>query len=1179
MNKITLRKILIWGSAAATSVALAFSLAARFSPFMVAPRLDKLVYFLSLLPLSAIFFIWLFMAVINPLTRKLPIRNFLIFGAVSAAATLGIFALIYSIPPFPEKHEFRLVVLEERNPLSGGSQVELINISTVPVPSGVAKRMPANELALEGSWRGTNHGYGLFGQPESAIRYERYIQAGLKLIFASGPSAGQVRIEWDGQVQTIDLYSSSADELTISLDPGFDLRRAYTSHQVLAGAATLADFWTAWLLLFILILGVYRLAGGQRTVLRNPLLLAAIIIGFLLLQAAALAINQSVEFHNAPLEAVVRDVLQRPKGDIYHRHLRTMKVLDASNRRMTQLVGIELMPNLAELNLSGNRLSDISALAGLSRLEKVNLRGNEVRDVSPLAGLAALEYLNLYGNTGITDIRPLAGLTNLRTLILANLPVGEQAEALTALTQLKKLNVRNTGIEDISFLTTFKGLEYLNLYGNTGIRSLSPIRDLGDLETLILAQVPTGGDLDFLRDLTRLRYLNLRSSGATDLEDLTNLTRLEYLNLHSNTGIETIQPLADLTRLETLILANVFVGDEIEIVRHFPRLRVLNVRSAGLKDLEVIGALMVRGAMQDDPNKPILAALDIRENPIAETGGDEYAAVRPYWAQISDRQPWMLPFYAALDAPDFSRPAGFYTEEIMLILTSDVPGVQIHYTLDGSRPTLESPAYSEPLAIGPRTSEPTGISAIEDIAANYRAPYHAVTKGTVVRAVAIDPQTGDESAVATRTYFIGEESAKDFSLPVVSLVGDPSDFFDPQTGIYVLGERYAALKDADLTEDERQAAANFNQRGREWERPVSVEIFEPGGYYFQQDGGARVHGAGSRRNPQKSLRVYARPEYDEDAVFPYPLFSGMSGAPLEDLRAEYDAFILRSGGQDWAISMMRDAFVQRLAEGTGLDRQAGRFVTVFLNGEYWGIAHLQERYDEAYLENHYDIPEGQGVILGLNGMLVSGERGDEEAYSEMVQFIRQNDLSVQTNFEMLDTLMDISSYMDYLIFNIYAANQDWPDKNVVLWRMKTNSYQPEAPAGRDGRWRWMLIDMDFTFGLKTREGDITHDTLSHAQLPGSSGFLTRELLKNEGFRQEFKARFEDRLSTTFAPERVEAALNQTTAELYPYMDEFFKRWGMGSLASWEEEIELMKRFAQERPEYLRTLLDSVFHEP
>ena len=1170
-----------WLTAAGGGLGLAYSLSIRFTPIMTAPRPEKLLLFGTLLPLGLVFSIWFFSLIIRPLTSSFSMKQWLLFGCASALAAMAIFGFFYRFPPFPEQHEFHLTVLEEKEPNANGMQVELISISTVAMPSGSPKRLPVNQLALMGAWRGSNSGYGLIGEAGAEIKFQQYMQAGLALDFAAGPSAGAVRIEWDGQVQTLDLYRSRASELTLTLPPRLDLRRAHATHQAMTGAALMSDFFTAAFLIFALFAAAARIFRGNKITILNPRLLGLMLLGVLLLQAGAAAINRPVVFNNDPLEAAVRDALNRPKGVITSRHLQTMAALDASNRGISRLEGIEWMPNLRELDLRGNHVSDIAVLSGLTRLEKLNLRGNAVRDLEPLARLDALEYLNLYANKAIADLRPLNGLTSLRTLIVASVPLGEQVSGLSGLTELKKLNLRNTGITTIEPIAQLRGLEYLNLSENPGIRSLEPISHLDRMETLILAGVPAGERLGFLGGLTRLRYLNLRECGATDLAGLAGLYNLEYLNLHSNSGIRSILPLAGLKRLETLILANVPAGNETEVLENFSRLKVLNLRNTGLTDLSRIGTLMARGALRDDPKRNVLAALDIRQNPIAPTGGDDYAAVRPYWNEISGRRPVMLPFHASLEAPAFSRMAGFYEDDILLEILSGQPGTQIHFTLDGSQPTLNSALYTGPLEIKNRMTEPNGISTIEDIAAGYRPPLHSVAKASVVRAIAIDPRTGAESPIVTQTYFVGSELERRYSLPVVSLAASPVDLFDSQTGIYVLGGRYASKENVDLTEDQRQVFANFNQHGREWERPVSVEIFEPDGGYFNQDGGVRVHGAGSRRSPQKSLRVYARPEYAVTPTFNYPLFAGPAVGAGESFHAMYPTFILRNGGQDWAISMLRDAFAQRLAAGSALDTQAGRFAVVFLNGEYWGIYHLQERYDAAYLENHYGIPYGQGVILGLNGELISGETGDEAAYDEMVKFIRRNDLAEEDVYARLDTMMDISSYMDYLIFEIYAANQDWPDKNIYMWRMKADGYPsntPHAVEEQDGRWRWMLIDMDFTFGLKHREGDITHDTLQHAQLPGWSGFIFRELLKNEGFRREFQARFEEHLATTFAPERVQGMLNATVAELYPYMDEFFDRWGTGSLQAWEEEITLIHRFANERPSYLKELLGSVFDE-
>lgn len=1171
--KFSRQKTVMWALAGATGLGLAYSLAVRYTSFMVAPRSQKIITLGALIPLGLIFSFWLFQAVIAPLIRGLPVKRFLTLGAISVVLTGAIFAIFCSKPPFPERHEFSLTVLGEKQPESGAGQVEVISISTVAIPGGNLKKIPAADLALEGTWRGTNSGYGIIGEPGYSLQYERYMQAGLDLRFAIGPSGGMVHIIWDGQEQVVNSYAAAAGEKTVTLNPGWVLHRAHRTHQALAVGALLAEGWVAVLISFSIITAFWQATHKRNLRLRNPLLLGGILLAFILLECAAMAINQPVVFENRPLELVIREALQRPEGEVYSRHLRTMTVLDASNSRITNLADINLLPNLEDLNLRGNAIRDIAPLAELKSLKTLNLRGNQVRNLSPLASLTSLEYLNLYGNTSIADIHALLGLENLRTLILAFVPVGEQVEGLSRLPNLERLNLRQTGVADISELVALENLEYLNLYGNTDILSSTPIGQLRNLETLILANVPVGESPEFLKDLTRLRYLNLRASGVANLRALTGLRRLRYLNLHSNPHISSLQPLSGLSQLETLVLANVPIGKDADVLLNFPCLHTLNLRNTGLSDLTPIGALLAQGALQDKPRKNIMASLDIRENPIRAAPGDEYAALRPYWAVISDRQPFRLPFFAALQPPIFSHSAGFYEDNFLLSMEPGGLGREIHFTLDGSLPTIDSPLYTKPLDIMYRSDAPNQISAIQSIAANYRAPLNPVAKAAVVRAAVFSPQTGAQSPIVTQTYFVGAGKAEQYSIPVISLVSPAEGLFDAQSGIYVLGDRYESMADADVTEDERQAYANFNQRGRAWEREVSIEIFEPEGGYFRQDGGIRMHGAGSRRNPQKSLRLYARPEYDEEPIFSYDIFAEIEMRRAGADSPEYQAFVLRNGGQDWSSSILRDAFLQSLAEGVGLDTQAGRFAVVFLNGEYWGLYNLQERYDAAYLSNHYGISAEQAIILRMNGEMVVGQSGDEQSYFDMLKFMHENDLAEQANYERLDTMMDISAYMDYLIFNIYAANQDWPDKNIYLWRMKPDNDQLLGQAGRDGRWRWMINDLDISFGLKNREGDIIHDTLTHAQLPGWSGFIFRELLKNDQFRADFDRRFEELLATTLAPENVAALLDQKGAEIYPYLEEFFARWGLGPLEDWENEFALMHEFARERSGALRRLLN------
>jgi hypothetical protein len=108
--------------------------------------------------------------------------------------------------------------------------------------------------------------------------------------------------------------------------------------------------------------------------------------------------------------------------------------------------------------------------------------------------------------------------------------------------------------------------------------------------------------------------------------------------------------------------------------------------------------------------------------------------------------------------------------------------------------------------------------------------------------------------------------------------------------------------------------------------------------------GARIHGGYSRVFPQKSFRLYADHDYDENKKFKYDLFPNQA----YDINGEHiDSFsrlILRGGGNDFFGVMFRDEVIQSLVSHLNIPTQAYRPSVVFLNGEYWGIYNIRERY-------------------------------------------------------------------------------------------------------------------------------------------------------------------------------------------------------------------------------------------
>ena len=154
--------------------------------------------------------------------------------------------------------------------------------------------------------------------------------------------------------------------------------------------------------------------------------------------------------------------------------------------------------------------------------------------------------------------------------------------------------------------------------------------------------------------------------------------------------------------------------------------------------------------------------------------------------------------------------------------------------------------------------------------------------------------------------------------------------------------------------------------------------------------------------------------------------------------------------------MFRDGMYQTAVRHLRFDTQGYRPSVVLLNGEFWGIHNLRERYDRFYLANRYQVDKDSVDLIEKNYEVNEGDIG---AYNALTS---QLGSGVQgQDYETVGTLMDLGNFMDYEIAEIYVSNTDWIENNIRCWRKKVDVYRPEAPYGHDGRWRWMMYDTDY----------------------------------------------------------------------------------------------------------------------
>ena len=252
--------------------------------------------------------------------------------------------------------------------------------------------------------------------------------------------------------------------------------------------------------------------------------------------------------------AIAEELGKNPNAPITVEEMKRLRELDARNKGIQDLTGLQFATNLDELILGhwggqGNQVSDLSPIAGLINLRRLSLHYNPISDLSPLQGLKNLKYLVL-NHTLVSDLSPVRSLTNLTELVLDDTLVTDLSP-VAGLINLEWIAFSDGKgkISDISPLAGLINLKGINTWGNP-ISDLSPLAGLTKMERIDIC----GADLSNLMplaSLTGLKELYLRGNGISDISVLSRLAKLTRLDLGEN-NISDISSIAGLANLEWL---------------------------------------------------------------------------------------------------------------------------------------------------------------------------------------------------------------------------------------------------------------------------------------------------------------------------------------------------------------------------------------------------------------------------------------------------------------------------------------------------------------------------------------------------------------------------------------------------------------------------------------------------
>ena len=540
-----------------------------------------------------------------------------------------------------------------------------------------------------------------------------------------------------------------------------------------------------------------------------------------------------------------------------------------------------------------------------------------------------------------------------------------------------------------------------------------------------------------------------------------------------------------------------------------------------------------------DPNGKLIDKLSAGRMRSGQSYGRDGSDNRFYYAEPTPGAQNGKGYEGITQLPAFSVTPGIYDNAVTVAITAG-EGETIRYTTDCTTPNASSQVYSGELSI---------------------------SKNTVIRAAAYrDGYLSGDTATAT---YLFRSDGVNHALPVVTLVTDPDNLWNSKTGIYATGDKFDpdAASYADTLQSATYYQAKFateEQVDTIWEKPAAFSLFDDNGkQVFTQNVGIRIAGSFGRGRAQKGFNVIARKEYGKGSM-EYPFFENRP-------YTEYKAVVLRAGAQDQNRSKIRDELASGLLEGTDINilYQAYRPTVLYLNGEYWGVYFMKEKRNRFFVAQHENTENNVDLAIGKG--FKQRTYGDNSDWVSLYEYATSHDLSASDAYNYVAERMDVDSFRDYMIAEIYNGNTD--TYNFQYYRLKGG--------------KWKFIFYDFCWGFQSPG----HETLAFrmGKTPSDvcSAKLFAAMLQNKGWRDSFCRRFGELLNTAFAPERVSALID----ELYGYVEPEIKRerekfnkdtfmgvkqpaTNLGSYEGFQSEISKLKDFAQKRPEEIKRQLQS-----
>ena len=497
-------------------------------------------------------------------------------------------------------------------------------------------------------------------------------------------------------------------------------------------------------------------------------------------------------------------------------------------------------------------------------------------------------------------------------------------------------------------------------------------------------------------------------------------------------------------------------------------------------------------------------------------------------------------FTGYAEKPAFTVEPGLYFSTTYVEIT--IPeGTQVFYTTDCSTPTQNSNPYQG-----------------ERLQLNFT---------TVLRARAFSTGNVKPSDTLTGTFFINANH----TLPVVSVVTDPDNLWNKDTGMLVTGDN--VYKEPGKLPFKGTVYRKVKDSGVKNE--CYVELYDDSGNRLISQGAAfSLMGDFSLDMPQKSFKFRAKSLYGAK-TFAAKLF------PDRDY-TEYKSFVLRNSGNDSMWTRLQDGFQSRLMDycESTVAHQAWKPYAVYLNGKYWGHMNLRERTDRFMLAQFEGLSLDDAdkiTLLQGNGRL---KYGSNREYKAMLKKIKAgNPAKNPEDLQYILDNVDVDNLFEYIAFEMFFGNSDIG--NLRFYRFNVEG----------SKWKWVLYDVDYGLYNSKFNSPKSYTKEKGMGEKNIDNTILRKLLSVPEYKDRFLTIY-GRIFRKLTTKAMLDILEELVELIKPEMQLHWARWGEendqfvlqevpttvdGAYRYWEKRVERLRNVIRLRPTRLWEFTQDAFN--